>query len=55
MEPNSNGSDERILADEYFERCGYGMVAERTFLQWALNSSFYEDIIDLIGDCAKYL
>lgn len=31
------------------------MGAERTFLQWALNSGFYEEIIDLIGDYAKYL
>lgn len=50
MEPNSNGSDERILADEYFERCGYGMGAEHTFLRWALDCGCCDDIIGLIDN-----
>ncbi len=33
----SNGSDERMLADEYFERCCYGMGADYTFMRWALD------------------
>lgn len=46
----SNGSDERMLADEYFERCGYGMGAEHTFLRWALDCGCCDDIICLIDD-----
>lgn len=46
----SNGSDERMLADEYFERCGYGMGAEHTFLRWALDCGCCDDIIGLIDD-----
>ena len=46
----SNGSDERMLADEYFERCCYGMGADYTFLRWALEFEYYDDIIDLIDD-----
>ncbi len=46
----SNGSDERMLADEYFERCCYGMGADYTFLRWALECEYYDNIIDLIDD-----
>lgn len=46
----SHGSDERDLADEYFERCGYGMGAEHTFLRWALKMNYCDDIIDLLDD-----
>ena len=46
----SHGSDERDLADEYFERCSYDMLAEHTFLRWALCENIYDDIIGLIDD-----
>ena len=46
----SNGSDERMLADEYFERCCYGMGADYTFLRWALECEYYDNIIALIDD-----
>lgn len=46
----SNGSDERMLADEYFERCCYGMGADYTFLRWALECEYYDNIIGLIDD-----
>lgn len=46
----SHGSDERDLADEYFERCGYDMGTELTFLRWALEMNYCDDIIDLLDD-----
>lgn len=32
----TNGSDERDYAQEWFERCGYGMNSEKTFLRYIL-------------------
>lgn len=30
----SNGSDERMYAEQWFERCGFGMFPENTFLRY---------------------
>lgn len=46
----SHGSDERDLADEYFERCCYDMGLQRTFLQWALYDGCCDNLINLIDD-----
>ena len=32
----TNGSDERDCAQRWFERCGYGMYSEKTFLRYIL-------------------
>ena len=32
----TNGSDEGDCAQEWFERCGYGMNSEKTFLRYIL-------------------
>lgn len=44
----SHGSDERDLADEYFERCSYDMGLERSFLHWALNGGWYDELEEAI-------
>lgn len=32
----SNGSDERMYAQDWFGRCGFGMFPEKTLLRWLL-------------------
>lgn len=44
----THGSDERDLADEYFERCGYSMGFVDSFLQWSLEEDWYSDLITAI-------
>lgn len=34
----TNGSDERMYAQAWFDRCGFEMMAERTLLSWLLLS-----------------
>lgn len=36
----SNGSDERMLAQDWFERCGFGVWEAHTLLQYLLNNSY---------------
>ena len=42
----THGSDERMYADQYFERCCYDLMADNTFLVWALNEYQLEAIRD---------
>lgn len=46
----SHGSDERDLADAYFERCCYDIGLERNFLQWALYEYRLDYITELLED-----
>lgn len=46
----SHGSDERLFAEQYFERCCYELVAPYTFLLWAIRSGKDDFIIDLLDD-----
>lgn len=48
----THGSDERMLADNYYERCCYDMGLERDFLQWALYEYRLDDITDLLETIA---
>lgn len=63
----TRGSDERTLAGEYYERCGYGYFFpndSRTFTQWLLNEygeyclneiiDSLETIADAQGDISFY-
>lgn len=36
----SNGSDERDFAQQWFDRCGFGMMPDKTFLRYLLNVDF---------------
>jgi len=40
----SNGSDERDLANEYFDRCDHSLGLTGSFLQWALEEDWYSDL-----------
>lgn len=46
----SRGSDERNLANMWFERCGFEYVAANSFLRFALWNEILEDIIELYED-----
>lgn len=46
----THGSDERMLADNYYERCCYDIGLERDFLQWALYEYRLDDITDLLEE-----
>ena len=56
----SNGSDERMYAEQYFERCWFGMFPEETFLRhlleygsYAVNSFIMH--CDLLEECGEQL
>lgn len=42
----SNGSDERDLAEQWFERVGFEQLADNTFLRWLIR---YDDVREFIG------
>jgi len=42
----TNGSDERRLVDEWFERCWFSMFSENTFLKYLIDLDDVEDTID---------
>ena len=44
----TNGSDERDCAQRWFERCGYGMYSEKTFLRYILEEGY--DVEFLLND-----
>lgn len=47
----SNGSDERMYAEQWFERCGFGMFPEYTFLRYLVEwGGGVESVIDLWED-----
>jgi len=46
----SNGSDEGDLANEWFDRCGFGMFPEDTFLSYLIQHENIEDFMDLFND-----
>lgn len=50
----SNGSDERRLASEWFERCWFGMFPEYTFLSYLLDWDDVEETIDIWNEIKYY-
>lgn len=51
---HSRGSDERDLANAYYDRCGYGYFYQaRDFLQWALAYDAVGTIADYLKDIAE--
>ena len=43
----SNGSDERTFARQWFNRCGFDIGIEYSFLQFAIDNFALEEILDL--------
>lgn len=46
----TNGSDERMYAEQWFERCGLGMFSDKTFLGYLLEYNCIKDVIGLWED-----
>lgn len=49
----SNGSDERSLAQQYFERTGTSWMHEQNFITWILEDSYEDrtkDFADMVSD-----
>ncbi len=42
----TNGSDERMYANEWFDRCWFGMFPEHTFLSFLIERDDVEDTLD---------
>ena len=50
----SNGSDERDLAQQWFDRCGFTQTADKTFLRWLIYNSEIDEFIghyELLKEC----
>ena len=41
----TNGSDERMYAERWFDRCGFAMFPDNTFLQYLIDLDIVEDVI----------
>ena len=50
----SHGSDERDLANQYFDRCSYDLwvANSRSLLQWALHNYWIDDIVSALEHIA---
>lgn len=44
----TNGSDERMYAQQYFDRCCYGMLSETTFCRYLLEYGEFDTLIDAL-------
>ncbi|MEL7656177.1 MAG: hypothetical protein AAGU75_09750 [Bacillota bacterium] len=43
----TNGSDERMYANAWFDRCGFSMqISEMSFLHWLILNSSVESVVD---------
>ena len=45
----TNGSDERMYAEQWFRRCWFGMFPEKTLLNYLLSYSCSYDVDDFLG------
>ncbi|WP_097002732.1 hypothetical protein [Lacrimispora amygdalina] len=46
----SNGSDERDLVNQWFDRCGFGMFPDKTLLCFLIDRGYIEDFVELCDD-----
>ena len=46
----SNGSDERDLAQQWFDRCGFGMFPDKTFLSFLIEQESVEEFLKLYNN-----
>lgn len=44
----SNGSDERDLVNQWFERCWFGIYPEYTFLRYLVENDSYDTVLDAL-------
>lgn len=46
----SNGSDERMAANEWYDRCDFSAAGNSTFLKFVLDYDYIDQVIDLLND-----
>lgn len=46
----SNGSDERMYADMWFERCGFSMPIYNSFLSYLIKNQKVDNVIELLNE-----
>lgn len=46
----TNGSDERMHANEWFERCGFGMFPDKTFVRYLIEWDQLDEVLNLWDD-----
>ena len=51
----SNGSDERMYAEQWYQRCWFAMFSDDTFLKFLLLWGDLDDYIDLIKQFRRFL
>jgi hypothetical protein len=53
---HTNGSDERMRANQWFDRCWFGMdiYDNTTFLQYALDMAYIEEVVGYWSDMNAY-
>lgn len=45
----TGGSDERMYADQWFDRCLFSMLTQNTFIGWLLHTKDYSGVEDFMG------
>jgi len=50
----TNGSDERMYAGQWFERCGFSFMAENTFLRYLLVCVELEELISIYEEMIEF-
>lgn len=54
----TSGSDERLFAEQWFDRCGWAMFPEPTFLRWLCENGTTDDFMghyDFMKECEEDL
>lgn len=46
----TNGSDERMFAEAWFDRCGFAAFPDQTFLRWLITHDALGEITGLLSD-----
>ena len=46
----TNGSDERMYAEQWFDRCGFSLGEKKSFLGYILYWGYYDDASELLDD-----
>jgi len=49
----SNGSDERMYANQWFDRCGFSWGSDNTFIQYLINCGFIDSFIETMEDIER--
>lgn len=49
----SNGSDERMYANEWFDRCGFSWNNENTFIKYLIEYGEIDNFIEIINDIER--